>query len=637
MSFTSQPRKYDLGEIAYFPWTWNPLNSVPITNESGTWIPAGVTNPTLGTRMTAAQRAYIHSIQNPVFPIVGIGIPVASSASGSANMLSCNIASTFDNGTPPKIASRVFLNFLHQSRNSDVTGDLGLLQSTAVLTNENIYYTAPGSFSQTNRGLFPNNSNDHHSLLVTSNPAGNGFCSFYWNYATATFYLQTSTDGITWTIQSHSGFFNNIYGNQLQQTTTRLCHARYTNGVRCGLGYHVNAVNTQDSSGGTGSSQGGYAVVYVNCGARILSIIPRAAGNQAPQEVYASTSTDGFTFSGSDDVVNILGNNFGGNLTSSGYPRDFFFHRNNNACFLIYSTFYRITTNGGVTWSSTTGLPGSGGVSSSIAFIQTNTTNRASLIALPGGTATTIYVSTDTGANWTGRTLPAAPSETTSAISYAGNNIVYVAANGTAWVSTNNGANWSQLTNATLGVAQNPINVVHDGFRFYMLYQGSMGALSTSTNGTTWTARTVPATTLADTNTFFNSFNRTGVAGNGATTFAAATNSSDVVITTQSAGSISSPGTSSRCYLSNDGGVTWYVASNVAAASYSISALNGLYCQDLVAVDVTGSTSATRGLLTGNTFIPEQHIDNLGQRFIASQSNIVNTTLTGQIAFVKIG
>jgi hypothetical protein len=277
-----------------------------------------------------------------------------------------------------------------------------------------------------------------------------------------------------------------------------------------------------------------------------------------------------------------------------------------------------------------------------MAFIQTNTTNRASLIAVTGGSTQTIYVSTDTGANWTTRTLPAVPSETTSAISYAGNIIVYVAANGSAWVSTNDGASWSQLTNTTLGVPQNPINIVHDGFRFYMLYQGGNGALSTSTNGTTWTARTIPATSLADSNTFFNAYDRSSNnIASGPLTFAAASNSSDVVITTQSIGNnsqLTSPAAMTvRCYLSNDGGVTWYVGGNIGASSYNTSAANSYFHQDLIAVNVTGSTTATRGLLTGNTFIPEQHIDNLGHRFTASQSNIVNTTLTGQIAFVKIG
>jgi hypothetical protein len=628
MSFTSQPRKYDLGEIAYFPWSWNALNSSPITNESGTWIPASVANPTLATRMTASQRMYIHTLQNPNSPQVGLGIPIASTAFNvnTANLLTCNIASTFDNGTPPKIGSRVILNFLHQARTSDVTNTGA--STTAVLTGENIYYSVPGTFFQAFAGFFPNTNNAFYSLLITTNPAGTGFCSFSYNYSTQSFTIQTSSDGITWTPQTPSSFFNSTYGmGELQSTTTRLCHARYTNGVRCGMGYHVNAPSTTDNSIGSGNGLGGFPVVYVNCGARILCLIPKDVSqtNTTPGNVSAWLSSDGFTFGG-DVVNNVLG-------TASGVlpsVRDFFFHRNNNACFLIYSSYTRFTTDGGVTWNNPPAPPGT------VTHIQTNTTNRASLLAINANT-TSLFVSTDTGANWASRTLPVASSNTTSAISYAGNNIVYVAPNGTAWVSTNNGANWSQLTNATLGVLQNPINIVHDGFRFYMLYQGGVGALSTSTNGTTWTARTIPATSLGDINTFFNDYNRANQASNGNLTFAAATNSSDVVITTQPSGNNpGQPGTP-RCILSNDGGVTWYVASNIAAASYSIAPLNSLFFQDLIAVDVTGSTSATRGLITGNTFIPEQHIDNLGQRFVASTSSIVNTTLTGQIAFVKIG
>jgi len=208
---------------------------------------------------------------------------------------------------------------------------------------------------------------------------------------------------------------------------------------------------------------------------------------------------------------------------------------------------------------------------------------------------------------------------------------VYLSAVGSVHRSTDNGATWTTVTNTTLGVEANPINVLHDGYRFYMLYQGGLGVLSTSTDGITWTARTVPPTTLTDTVSYYNTYNpSSSVDQSASVTFCAASNSSDVIITTNS-------NTGQRAIMSNDGGVTWYVASTTGATTYSLYAANATFARDLVYVEPTGSTTSTRGFITGNMFIPEQHIDNLGHRFVGSPSAVSNSTLSNQTAFIKIG
>jgi hypothetical protein len=634
MSFTSQPRKYDLGEIAYFPWSWNALNSSPITNESGTWMPASVTTPTLGTRMTAAQRSYILSVQNPSSPQVGVGIAVASPNANLADMNLCNIPSTFDNGTPPKTSTAVFLNLLHNCNPNLVLNANSIIG--AVLTAEGIYYTAPGFIQAGNLNAGVSPANNTYCILVTSLPSGTGFSLFTYQGVDITSVVgrfATSSDGITWTAQSPVSYNSGQYSNTTNSSALGLFSPVYSNGVRCGMGYHTLTSSHSTIFG----DRSGWPIVHVNCGARIIHIIVRSPSLDGGGEIFAEAfrTTDGFTFNGTETGA-VLGNNGTVNFRFTDYPKTFFFHRNNNSCFLLYSSLYRFTTDGGVTWANATGLPSAGSSTQALEFIQTNATNRTSLLGVAvsatSSTSGALYVSTNTGQSWTARSLPVISSLTLSAIAYAGNTVIYVAPNGTAWRSSDNAATWTQISNTTLGVLANPINIVHDGFRFYMLYQGGIGALSTSTDGITWTARSIPVTSLADFTSYYNSFNRTSPPNQSSSvTYAAATNSSDVMITT----TVSS--ITSRNILSNDGGVTWVVTSNIGATSYSTFAGQPFYFRDLIPVAPTGSTTATRGLLTGNTFIPEQHIDNLGHRFVASTASVVNTTLTGQIAYVKIG
>ena len=142
----------------------------------------------------------------------------------------------------------------------------------------------------------------------------------------------------------------------------------------------------------------GYPMIYVNCGARIINILYNSPG----AFMIGYRSTDGFTM-GTDDATGILG------TTTPG--RQFFFHRNGNSCFLICGAAVRFTTDGGITWATSTNAF----VSSNYSFIQTNATNRTSLVATQSA-ATTFQVSTDTGATWTSRTLPASPAVATSAL-----------------------------------------------------------------------------------------------------------------------------------------------------------------------------------------------------------------------------
>ena len=597
MSFTSQPRKYDLGEIAYFAISPNALNTGPITNESGTWIPASSTQPILGTKLTAVQRAYLHSIQNPTTGsnIVGIGFGQGTVNYNTANIAVCNMPSTFDNGTPPKVGSTYILNLMHGIPSGSVP------VPNNVLTDKNIFAASrfTSNFTET---IWPDLGGV--MALITTNPAGTAFCLLTAD-ASRNFAVYTSTNGITWTQQTISGHVSGDGYNWGQTVGNSLYSPQYTNGVRCGMGYPLLTPLY--------AGQYGYPMIYVNCGARIISTVYDSSNGL----MRAYRSTDGFTM-GTNDAAGILG--------TDTPQRNFFFHRNSNSCFLISGSAVRYTTDGGITWATSTNAFSV----SSYSFIQTNATNRTSL-AVTASTSTTFQVSTNTGGTWTSRTLPAAPAVATSALAYAGSTLVYLSAVGSVHRSTDNGATWTTVTNTTLGVEANPINVLHDGYRFYMLYQGGLGVLSTSTDGITWTARTVPPTTLTDTVSYYNTYNpSSSVDQSASVTFCAASNSSDVIITTNS-------NTGQRAIMSNDGGVTWYVASTTGATTYALYAANATFARDLVYVEPTGSTTSTRGFITGNMFIPEQHIDNLGHRFVGSPSAVSNSTLSNQTAFIKIG
>lgn len=600
MSFTSQPRKYDLGEIAYFAISPNALNTGPITNESGTWIPASSTQPILGTKLTAPQRAYLHSIQNPTTGsnIVGIGFGQGTATYNTVNLNVCNMPSTFDNGTPPKIGSTFMLNLSHGVPSGNNANPV----INNVLTEQNIFEGR--RIGQTLSSLIAPDNNGA-CVLITTNPANTAFCLLTVSSGN-NFLVFTSTDGINWTQQSITNHIGGTFA-WAQSIGTGAFGPMYTNGVRCGMGYHITMPIIEN--------QNGIPMIYVNCGARIVNTVYDSSNNN----IKAYRTTNGFDFNGEESLA-VLGAQ---NLNQ----KVFFFHRNGNSCFLICGNTLRFTTDGGVTWATSTMSTFFN--ATSYTFIQTNATNRTSLIASNTGN-TTIQVSTDTGASWTQRTLPALGGVGAS-LAYAGSTIVFLSNTGTVHRSTDNGANWTQIANTTLGVGANPINVVHDGYRFYMLYQGGLGVLSTSTNGITWTARTIPPTTLTDTTSYYNTFNpSSSITQSAAVTNAAAANSSDVIITTAST-------TGQRAIMSNDGGVTWYVASNVAASTYSLYALNSTFFRDLVYVEPTGSTSSTRGFITGNMFIPEQHVDNLGHRFVGNPGSVTNSTLSNQTAFIKIG
>lgn len=651
MAFIRPPIKYDRGEAALYPAAASAYGA-PLSNDSGTWIPLSV--PTLHSRLSIPQEKFIHSLPGmaSTLPFVGIGQPLGtlSILNSNTNNFSTfqpfvnHAPSTFENGTVPRVGNTYCLNassgFSSSSSNTQLY--VGVLTPTTGI-GTNLSLASVGGFANVfwqSSGVDAGTTFQYATGLLTTNPAGTLFCMMYVN-SSNTPVVVTSPDGVTWTNQTVTSHIMNAYGsgwaqNMAQSSTgTSKWAPRSTNGWKTGMGYQVGIA--ESASGYSGSP-----CTYVNCGARIISVW---SVNMGSPTVYALRSTNGFTFGG-DETSAILGVG-GGNAP---VVNSYFFHRNNNSCFMIAAGYNRFTTDGGVTWATSSNFTQNFNL-----CILPNTTTLSSLCGSITGSAGG-YVSTNTGASWTNITFPEATltgntTRQNSSLAYAGSTMVYLGPSGSLYYSTNNGTTWSSaISQSTLGVTGvNPVNIVHDGFRFIALYPGVVGALSTSTDGITWTARSVPV--IPDAVMFTNSMpsGSAGEIGSAMTTggyaltTAAALDSNYTLIvsntnnskgeatTNPATGFLYTTASNNRCIFTNDGGVTWYSASIVAMNGYYTTCGVAGFTRDLVVVNATGSTSSTRGFISGNMFIPQSDLDNLGNRTFLG-----GTSLTS-ISHIKIG
>lgn len=120
-------------------------------------------------------------------------------------------------------------------------------------------------------------------------------------------------------------------------------------------------------------------------------------------------------------------------------------------------------------------------------------------------TSTTLRVSTDNGINWTSYTLPASTvSDQNHCVDFNGTTYVYCAGTNGLWSSTNL-TTWTARTSNITGT--NPNHRVYFVNALWFVFSSTTGttSFSTSTDGITWTNRTSPNTIICNSVRFVNS------------------------------------------------------------------------------------------------------------------------------------
>jgi hypothetical protein len=348
----------------------------------------------------------------------------------------------------------------------------------------------------------------------------------------------------------------------------------------------------------TQSSNSQFAVFW--CGARFLLV--------GPGSLYyvLSLSTDGLAWGG-DNTNAVLGS------TTRAKALNMQFYRNGNNCFLNIGTIYRYSTDGGITWASSTT---SGTLSPEFYYLQVNTTDPAKLVMnVPG--ATTTYYSADTGQTWSAdRPLPAG-FEYVYSLYYRGSTLCIGngAANGYR-VSTDDGVTWSSIVF--------PIGTLGTNFYFYAdAHRWYAGAMSqpqffTSSDAVTWTLVTL---------TQNYSMNQEGTSyGTGIVSF----DSNTVVIMGNSAA------TGYNQFISTtDGGVTW------TAGQYTVNNASGAWNvgSAYVTPDAGGvgfAFGSTDFQSSENTLVLKADIV-AGGAFYRTGTTAITPIQTGAFAYVRVG
>lgn len=265
-----------------------------------------------------------------------------------------------------------------------------------------------------------------------------------------------------------------------------------------------------------GTSGAGKFFAY-NCGARHLLVTRGTSGTNW----VASRATDPSSTWGGDESTTVLGS---GSLAIASTNYAWSYKNGNNFVFMLDAgSTARYTTDGGVTWGNCTNAPA---INSTMFFKRNSST--AAKIACFDTSSTTAKFSADSGATWTSRTLPVAPT-TAGGAAYTGSTCLIVVA-GVLYRSTDDGATWSTITlpAATGGTLT---SVFGDTNRFYLYFGTTASQILTGTDGSAWTIRALTPLSIASI---------TGIAS---------FNSNSVMLF----------GSSGAIYT-NDGGVTWGVS-----------------------------------------------------------------------------
>ncbi len=326
-----------------------------------------------------------------------------------------------------------------------------------------------------------------------------------------------------------------------------------------------------------------------------------------------STSTDGITYT-NNTASTVLGS---ATVSSVGtYSSLHFFYKNGNNVVMISRNFARYSTDGGVTWSNSTGFFSSAARNKQTVF-KPNATTAAKIVAFAPTAASslaltaTLVVSTDTGANWATKNLASLVSggfATISCVAYSGSILFAIDSANKLAKSTDDGTTFAAY--AVTGSKGNYKGIFHDGYRFYLTTD--LGECFTSTDGSTWTARAFHA-------------NRT-VYPTGNSDIAAA-NSSVVVINTSTQTS-TYQGT---VHYSTDGGVTWRVAEvDTRASVYPNSVIS--YMANGSAFLLGGQTDNVTAEAGGLIKLTD-----LSKYNTAKLPTVTALRTTGTVPYVKVG
>lgn len=272
--------------------------------------------------------------------------------------------------------------------------------------------------------------------------------------------VKTSTNGRTWVDQSLTGmstpassgtigsFWNN--GNQIDNNTGLLANQ-------------------------TCSNHGPFIAAW--CGARMLLLTVDGGGF-----IRFYTSSNRLTFT--NISASTVGNAYVASESANSY-----FYRNGNFCFLGYMGGWFYTNDGGVNWSTCSGISGQ---QAGTRFIV-NKSNPARLLSISSGTS--ILVSLNSGASWVSRATP----ETLLganylSVAYVGDTILLgiLNAQGNAmsfYKSQDNGASWDFVV-LPKGITGG-FTINYDGNR-WLLVSTSQAILLTSNDAITFLVRLLP-------------------------------------------------------------------------------------------------------------------------------------------------
>jgi hypothetical protein len=307
--------------------------------------------------------------------------------------------------------------------------------------------------------------------------ASNGTTIFSYCFSNSTTLTASSTtNGTTWTagtvtgIPTFSASTDATYAHSSTTSTTNYTVA----GTR---GYKRNFASQ--------FSYLQFAVFW--CGARFLLIGP------GPASYVMSLSTDGLAWGG-DNTNAVLGS------VDRARTLGMQFYRNGNNCFLNVGTLYRYSTDGGITWATST-FASSGSVNPASYYLQTNTTDPAKIVISLGQET---FFSADSGATWSTNRGIGGLSSTQGGFWYKGSTVV-VSDNSTGYrVSTDNGVTYTTPT-FPIGTLGTRISFFADANRFYAGIVGQTQLL-TSSDAVTWTIVTLTqnfAITASGTNAGF--------------------------------------------------------------------------------------------------------------------------------------